>query len=44
MRTLLLRSLFMRPATMAAPEPGAAALDELFADTDLGDAGGSDAI
>jgi Ni,Fe-hydrogenase III small subunit len=29
MRTLLLRSLFMRPATMAAPEPGAAALEEL---------------
>jgi Ni,Fe-hydrogenase III small subunit len=29
MRTLLLRSLLMRPATTAAPAPGAAALDEL---------------
>jgi Ni,Fe-hydrogenase III small subunit len=29
MRTLLLRSLLMRPATMAAPEPGAHALEEL---------------
>jgi Ni,Fe-hydrogenase III small subunit len=29
MRTLLLRSLFMRPATMAAPAAGAAALEEL---------------
>jgi Ni,Fe-hydrogenase III small subunit len=29
MRTLLLRSLFMRPATTAAPAAGAAALEEL---------------
>jgi len=29
MRTLLLRSLLMRPATTAAPAPGAAALEEL---------------
>src|ERR1700719_2918571 len=29
MRTLLLRSLLMRPATTAAPGPGAAALEEL---------------
>src|SRR5271165_1699286 len=29
MRTLLLRSLLMRPATVAAPEPGADALEEL---------------
>src|SRR5437868_15356523 len=29
MRTLLLKALFSRPATMAGPSPGAAALDEV---------------